>query len=116
MYAAEANGQKAYEPTGSWKALKSMAAVSSRRLHVVASNPAVLTFVFLAGLLPIWMLCALLLPSSLSLLGTVAAAGLYGYWLTLPMVRARTYVGFEEAERQLKAKGFDVSQTLSHKY
>ena len=116
LYAAEANGQKAYEPTGSWKALKSMAAVSSRRLHVVASNPAVLTFVFLAGLLPIWMLCALLLPSSLSLLGTVAAAGLYGYWLTLPMVRARTYVGFEEAERQLKAEGFDVSQALSHKY
>ena len=72
--------------------------------------------VFLAGLLPIWMLCALLLPSSLSLLGTVAAAGLYGYWLTLPMVRARTYVGFEEAERQLKAEGFDVSQALSHKY
>ena len=116
LYAAEANGQKAYEPTGSWKALKSMATVSSRRLQVVASNPAVLTFVFLAGLLPIWMLCALLLPSSLSLLGTVAAAGLYGYWLTLPMVRARTYVGFEEAERQLKAEGFDVSQALSHKY
>ena len=43
LYAAEANGQKAYEPTGSWKALKSMATVSSRRLQVVASNPAVLT-------------------------------------------------------------------------
>lgn len=37
LYAAEANGQKAYEP--GWKALKSMATVSSRRLQVVAAIP-----------------------------------------------------------------------------
>lgn len=50
LYAAEVNGQKVYEPTGGWKALKFMTAVSSRRLQIVASNPAVLTFVFLIGL------------------------------------------------------------------
>ena len=33
LYAAEVNGQKVYEPTGGWKALKFMTAVSSRRRH-----------------------------------------------------------------------------------
>ena len=116
LYAAEVNGQKVYEPTGGWKAMKFMTAVSSRRLQIVASNPAVLTFVFLVGLLPIWMLCALLLPGGLSFIGTLVGGAVYGYWLTLPMFRARTYLAFNDAEEQLKAAGFNVSPVLSNKY
>ena len=115
LYAAQVSGQKVYDPVGGWKALEGLRGAASVRGQLF-SNALLLAFALCVVWVPLMLIVTAILPSGLSLLVTTALCGLYAYWLTFPVFRARKHLGFEQAEQQLRADGFDLTPALSPKY
>ena len=115
LYAAQINGQKVYDPIEGWRALASLRGIGSVRGQLF-SNALLLAFALCVVCVPLMLIVTAILPGGLSLLVTTALCGLYAYWLAFPVFRARKHLGFEQAEQQLRADGFDLAPALSPKH